>query len=55
MAAARAKYADNPELDALKKGLNTTGRRRSGPSQQDEYRGLSPKASTDYGAHPRSA
>lgn len=37
MAARRAKYADNPELDALKKGLSTSGRRKPAPSQQEEY------------------
>ena len=37
MAARRAKYADNPELDALKKGLSNTGRRRSGPTQPEDH------------------
>ena len=38
MAASRAKYADNPELEALKRGLSSTSRRKPVPLQLDNFR-----------------
>ncbi len=47
MAARRAKYAENPELDALKQGLSTAGRRKPAPYQPDEHRTPSARDAVD--------
>ena len=58
MAASRAKYADNPELEALQRGLSNTSRRKPEPSQLDNFKMSTGPAHwdpTEHTAHLRSA
>ena len=55
MAASRAKYADNPELEALQRGLSNTSRRKP---QLDDYKmpaGPAHWAPAEQTTHLRSA
>ena len=58
MAASRAKYADNPELEALKRGLSSTSRHKPGPPQMSDFKMPTGPAHWDpaeHTAHLRSA
>ena len=55
MAASRAKYADNPELEALKRGLSNTSRRKPQPEDFKMPAGPAHWDSTEQTGHLRSA